>query len=32
MVILKERKTKECENNLQKLHWREQGKEDVEED
>jgi hypothetical protein len=32
MVILKECKTKECENNLQELQWKEQGKEDVEED
>jgi len=27
MVILKE-----CENNLQELQWKKQGKEDVEED
>jgi len=32
MVVLKECKTKECESNLQELRWREQGKEDVEED
>jgi hypothetical protein len=32
MVVLKGCKTKECENNLQELRWREQGKEDVEED
>jgi hypothetical protein len=29
---MKECKTKECENNLQELLWKEQGKEDVEED
>jgi hypothetical protein len=28
---LKECKTKECENNLQELQWKEQGKENVEE-
>jgi hypothetical protein len=28
MVILKDCKTKECENNLQELQWKEQGKEE----